>query len=268
MSDIGPPPVSRNSLLFDRVKAILTTPKTEWPLIDAEPKTISAMYKSYVIPLAAIGPVAGLIGSLTFGYSIMDVTYRPTIGSALGVAVVGYVSALIGVYLLALVIEYLAPQFGAVKNRTQAFKIAAYGWTAAWVVGIFSLIPQLSFLTILGLYSLYLVYLGLLIVMKAPADRAMSYVAVVMVVAIVLSLILGLLIAPLARAFGPPAGIGIVRGGSRARGHRQSNAGSEQATRRGIGAPDRVTRFVARRFHTHQPRNCIGRSRWLRRIDR
>ncbi|MDB5700466.1 MAG: hypothetical protein JWL66_665 [Sphingomonadales bacterium] len=212
MSDIGPLPVSRNSLLFDRVKAILTTPKTEWPLIDAEPTTIGAIYKSYVIQLAAIGPVAGLIGSLAFGYSIMDITYRPTIGSALGVAIVGYVSALVGVYILALVIDYLAPQFGAVKNRTQAFKIAAYGWTAAWVVGIFSLIPQLSFLAILGLYSLYLVYLGLPIVMKAPADRAMGYVAVVLVIAIVLSLMLGLLIAPLTRAFGPPADVGIVAG--------------------------------------------------------
>ncbi|MDB5715027.1 MAG: hypothetical protein JWO15_2424 [Sphingomonadales bacterium] len=212
MSDIGPPPVSRNSLLFDRVKAILTTPKTEWPLIDAEPMTIGAIYRSYVVPLAAIGPVAGLIGSLAFGYSIMGATYRPTIGSALGMAVVGYVSALVGVYILALIIEYLAPQFGAVKDRTQAFKVAAYGWTAAWVVGIFSLIPQLSVLVILGLYSLYLVYLGLPVVMKAPADRAMSYVAVVIVVAIVLSFIIGILTAPLARLFGPPAGVGIVAG--------------------------------------------------------
>jgi hypothetical protein len=214
MSDIGPPPVGRNSVLVDRVKAILLTPKTEWPVIAAEPATISDIYKTYVLPLAAIGPVAGFIGSTVFGYSILGVTYRPTIVTAFGSAIVSYVFSLIGVYLMALIIDYLAPQFGATKNRTQAFKVAAYGWTAAWVIGIVGLIPALSILGILGVYSLYLLYLGLPVVMKAPADRAVSYVAVVIVVAIVLSFVISLLTVPLARAFGPPANYGTVADGT------------------------------------------------------
>ncbi|CAN5148435.1 hypothetical protein BH09PSE3_BH09PSE3_25740 [soil metagenome] len=208
MSDLGPPPAGRQNPLIDRVKAILTTPKTEWPVIDAEPATIAGIYKSHVLPLAAIGPVASFIGATVFGYSLFGISYRPSIVSAFGSAIVGYVFALAGVYLLALIIDGLAPQFGATKNRTQAFKVAAYGWTAAWVVGIFGIIPALSGLSILGLYSLYLVYLGLPVVMKAPADKAVSYVAVVIVVAIVLSFVLSLLAAPLARIFGPPAGMG------------------------------------------------------------
>jgi hypothetical protein len=214
MSDIGPPPVSRNTVLIDRVKAILLTPKSEWPVIDAEPATISEIYKSYVIPLAAIGPVAGFIGSTVFGYSIFGVTYRPTFVAAFGSAIVSYVFSLIGVYVMALIIEYLAPRFSATKNRTQAFKVAAYGWTAAWVVGIVGLIPALSILGILGLYSLYLLYLGLPVVMKAPAEKAVSYVAVVIVVAIVLSFVISLLTVPLARAFGPPANFGTVADGT------------------------------------------------------
>lgn len=211
MSDIGPPPVSRNSALIDRAKAILLTPKTEWPVIDAEPATISDIYKSYVVPLAAIGPVAGLIGSTVFGFSMFGITYRPTIGAALGTAIIGYVVSLIGVYLLALIIEYLAPQFGATKNRTQAFKVAAYASTAAWVVGIFSLLPTLSVLAIIGgIYSIYLLYLGVPVVMKAPADKAVSYVAVVIVVAIVIRVVLGLLTVPLVSAFTPVPTIGTT----------------------------------------------------------
>lgn len=212
MADIVPPPAGLHRPLIGRVKAILLTPKTEWPVIDAEPTTIGEIFRSHVLPLAAIGPVASLIGSTVFGYSVFGITYRPSVVEALGSAVVSYVFALVGVYLLALIIDYLAPNFGATRNRTQAFKVAAYGWTAAWVVGIFGLVPALSVLAILGLYSLYLVYLGLPVVMKAPADRAVGYVAVVIVVAIVLSFVLSLLAVPLARAFGPVAGPGATAG--------------------------------------------------------
>jgi len=40
--------------IVTRVKAILTTPKTEWPVIAAETTTIADLYKSYVVILAAI----------------------------------------------------------------------------------------------------------------------------------------------------------------------------------------------------------------------
>lgn len=215
MSDIGPPPTGRSNRIVERAKAILLTPKTEWPVIDAEPATIGDIFKSYVLPLAAIGPVAGFIGSMVFGYTIFGVTYRPTIGAALGSAIIGYVVSLIGVYLLALIIENLAPQFSATKDRTQAFKVAAYASTAAWVVGIFALLPQLAVLAIIGgIYSIYLLYLGLPIVMKAPADKAISYVAVVIVVAIVLRIVLGLLTVPLVSAFTPIPAIGTTAMGT------------------------------------------------------
>ena len=46
------------SKLIDRVKAILLTPTTEWPVIAAEPETTSGLYTKYIMILAAIGPIA------------------------------------------------------------------------------------------------------------------------------------------------------------------------------------------------------------------
>ena len=48
------------------------------------------------------------------------------------------------------------------------------------------LVPALSFLQILGLYSLYLLYLGLPLLMKAPEERALVYTVVVIVVGMVI----------------------------------------------------------------------------------
>lgn len=187
--------------LVERVKAILLRPAEEWNHIDGEQTSAAQLYKGYVLPLAAIPAVAGLIGSLIFGHSVLGITYRPSIGSALGTAIVQYVLALVSVFVLALIIDGLAPTFNATRNRDQALKVSAYSATAAWVAGIFGLIPAIAFLTILGLYSLYLLYLGLPKLMKAPQDKALPYTAVVIVAAIVVWLILAALVAPISGLF-------------------------------------------------------------------
>src|SRR6185295_7278206 len=84
-----------------------------------------------------------------------------------------------------------APTFNGQRNQIQALKVAGYSSTASWVAGIFALIPGLRLLTILGLYSLYLLYLGLPILMKNPREKAMAYTVVVILAAIVLFIIIG-----------------------------------------------------------------------------
>jgi hypothetical protein len=178
--------------LVDRVKNILLKPREEWRVIDAEPTTPVELYKGYVIPLAAIGPVASAIGSLAFGYQGFGISYRPPVGTVISSTLVTYLLTLGGVYVLALIIDALAPNFGGTQNQVQALKVAAYSSTASWVAGIFGLVPVLSWLGIVGLYSLYLLYLGLPVLMKVPEEKALGYTAVVIIAAIVLFLVVGL----------------------------------------------------------------------------
>lgn len=196
--------------LVERVKGILLRPKTEWEAIDQEPTSIAGIYRKHVIPLAAVPALATLIGSLVFGYSILGITYRPPLVSALVSALVQYGLTLAGVFVLALVIDMLAPKFEATASKVQAFKVAAYSATAAWVAGIFNLVPALSMLTILSIYSLYLLYLGLPRLMRAPQEKAFSYTAVVVVVMIAIGLVISLLVAPIARQFGAGSNSGSL----------------------------------------------------------
>jgi len=177
--------------LVARVKAILLTPRTEWPVIEAEPATTGSLYAGYIIPLAAIPAVAGFIGWSLVGGSVLGVSFRVPIGTGLTGAVVRYVLSLVATYVLALIIDALAPTFGGTKNSIQALKVAAYSSTAAWVAGIFMLLPSLGILGLVGLYSLYLLYLGLPVLMKAPQEKAMGYTVVVILCAIVLFVVVG-----------------------------------------------------------------------------
>ncbi|MCW4463208.1 YIP1 family protein [Sphingomonas sp. BT-65] len=194
-----------SSNLIERCKNILLKPKEEWARIDPEPATVSGLMTGWVAPLAAIGPVAGLIGGLAFGYSALGVTYRPSITTAVVGAVIGYALALLCAWLLSKIIDALAPNFGGQKNPVQAMKVAAYSGTAAYLAGIFQIIPQLAILGILGLYSLYLLYLGLPRLMKAPEDKAMGYTVVTVIVAIVLFIVVGVVTTALTGALAPRA---------------------------------------------------------------
>lgn len=178
--------------LVDRVKKILLTPKTEWQVIDGEVTTTADLYKGYIIPLAAIGPIASLIGNSVFGITVPSVgTWRQPIGQAITGAVLSYVLMLAGVFVLGLIIDALAPTFGGTRSQIQGLKVAAYASTASWLAGIFGLIPMLGLLGLVGLYSLYLLYLGLPVLMKTPPEKAMGYTAVVIIVAIVLFMLIG-----------------------------------------------------------------------------
>jgi hypothetical protein len=181
--------------LLNRIKAILLTPHTEWPVIAQEKSDASALFIRYVAILALIPALARFIGTSLIGW------YAP-IWSSLAGALVTYLSGFAIVYCLALIIDALAPRFGAQKDFAGALKLAVYSHTPVWIAGIFLLVPGLSFLVILGLHGVYLLWSGLPILMRAPADKALPYTAVVAGCGLVMAVGLGLIEAPLFSAPG------------------------------------------------------------------
>jgi Yip1 domain len=187
--------------LVDRVKNILMSPKTEWPVIAAEPATIGGIYRNYVIILAAIGPIAGAIGLLLMGTGFFHFSMSFIIGQA----VIGYLLGLLGVYLLALVIEALAPSFGGTRDRLAAFKLVAYSMTAIWVASILAIIPFLGLLALIGLiYTFYLLWIGLPVLMKSSADKSAAYAVVVIVCCIVIYFVTAAIASRIMWAMMPP----------------------------------------------------------------
>jgi hypothetical protein len=175
--------------LVERVKAILLSPKTEWQVIEGETGDPTYLFTNYVAILAAVPAAATFIGYSWAGMGV---------GLALIFGIFLYVFYCAAWYVEALVIDALAPTFGGQKNFPAALKVSAYSSTAGWLAGVFQLIPAISILSILGLYSLYLLWLGLPRLMRAPEDRATGYtaavVAIMLVIAIVVSFILGMII--------------------------------------------------------------------------
>lgn len=179
--------------LVDRVKNLLLSPKTEWPKIDGEPATVQGLFTGYVMILAAIPAIAMALMLFLFvprgsvAVAGIAVSYGISTTSIIAAALIQYVLSLVSVYVMGLIIDGLAPSFGSTKDPLKAMKVAAYYPTAGWVAGILLLIPGIGALAALvgGIYSLYLLYLGLPLLMRTPQDKQVSYFVVTLVVAII-----------------------------------------------------------------------------------
>lgn len=180
--------------IVDRVKNILLSPKTEWPVIDGESGDTKEVF-TYVAILAAIPAIFGIIGGLIILPAALPVL--------IFTAILGYALAFAVVYLIAFIIDALAPTFGSEKHMPSALKLTAYAYTPSWVAGIFAIIPVIGGLITLvaALYGLYLLYLGIPVLMRTPQDKVMGYTIVIVICAIVVAIVLGLVVAGIAGLF-------------------------------------------------------------------
>jgi hypothetical protein len=219
--DIGQPPVGGGGMV-GRIQRLILKPKDEWSTIDAEPMTVQGILMGWVAPLAAIGPAARLIQGQVFPMSIFGVTWRPPLLGAIVTAVLTWVLAIASTYVWALIIDALAPSFGGTKNQISALKAAAFSGTAAWICGIFGILPFLGILAILGLYSIYLFWVGGPLLMKVPQDKAPGFIIVSIIVGAVAMVVAGMIafaiggamFAMTPNAFGPAGGGTISVGGT------------------------------------------------------
>ena len=183
--------------LIERVQAILLKPVQTWPVIAEEPATTSSIYSEYLVFLAAIPAVAGFIGLYLIGTGAFGVSFHVPLVAGLVQMVFSFVMSLVLVYVMALIVDALAPSFSGTRSRLNALKLVAYGATAGFVGGIASLLPALSTLVSLlaSLYSIYLIYIGIPVLMKCPQDKAAGYTAVVVLCGIVAAVVLACVLA-------------------------------------------------------------------------
>lgn len=173
--------------LVERVRRLVEHPKQEWAAIEEEDIDRKEIYTRYVMILAAIPPVAGFIGYSIVGVGALGHTVRVPLATGIAHMIVGYLLALGAVYLLALVINFFAQRFDAPEDFMSALKLAAFAPTPGWVAGIFNVIPSLWIIGVLmSLYGLYLIFVGLPILMRPPAEKFPPYLVVVVMAAIVL----------------------------------------------------------------------------------
>ena len=191
--------------LLARVRGILFTPRAEWDVIAGEPVTARDLYIGYVAPLAAAGAIASLIAAAFVGVSVpFEERSRLGLGPATVGAVAHFILTFAIVFGAAKIVDWLAPTFGGQRDRMRALQVTAYSFTPAWVAAALAIVPTLSAIaTVIGLYALYLLYLGLPTLMHAPVDKSLGYTVVVVICTFALMVIVAIATGLLLTAFAP-----------------------------------------------------------------
>ncbi len=114
--------------LVTRARSIVLQPREAWPTIAAETDSIAGIYRNYVIWLAALPALGVLIGTALFGIHVPILgTIRIGFGTLLAQAVLSYLTGLLIVFLLALVVDALAPTSVRRKRDTAPGRTTS-GW--------------------------------------------------------------------------------------------------------------------------------------------
>ena len=171
---------------LQRATALLMAPTAAWEEIAGERTSVPQLYLGYVAVVAAIPAVAYFVGFSFVGTGLLGGGQRVPFAHGVAHMVAIYVLTLGLVYALAALVNGLAPGFGGDRDFLRAFKVASYAPTAFWVAGVFYALPTLSILALAGLYSLYLLHVGLPRLMNVPGERALPYTFVIVLAAIVL----------------------------------------------------------------------------------
>ena len=179
--------------LVARAKQMILSPVAGWRSIGEERSTVSTLLLRYVLPMALIPAAASFIG---YGFVGVDGLLFRVSGLYWGaVMAINSLITSVAVYLLGTyIVDRMAPGFGAIREPGRSAQLVAYSSTPAWVAGIFYAVPSLQEGVVLGLYGVYLFYLGIPLLKRTPDDQLVAFTISSAIVIIILRFLIGLLL--------------------------------------------------------------------------
>ena len=187
--------------LVDRIKYFLFEPQQQWAGVATESVAIDTPVSTK--PCITTGMILGAllamlllallatfppVTAFIFGHRFANISPTAATARVAAGTIIGCVFALGGAYLLARIIDALAPKFSGTKNMDQALRMAMISTSAFWFAHVISMMSGLRFIEMIGLYGIYVLYAGLPVSMKLPKTEAIPYANIIVIVAIAISL--------------------------------------------------------------------------------
>lgn len=183
--------------IFERIKNLMLTPRTEWPAIANDGSPAASIYTGHVLVLAAVAALATWLGIAALGSMMSGFGFGSSFG--LMTALLSFGSSFLGVFVVSWLARTIAPSFGGIADSHQALKTVAYSWTAVWLGQIGGIVPVLGFLIMIAalVYTIWQFYLGCQHTQKVPSEKAAGFTAVVIIAGIVTMVALSLILTPI-----------------------------------------------------------------------
>ena len=176
---------------FSRIANIISSPEKEWQVIMSEnPSRTSLIVYALIlslIPFLSLFIKYAFIG--TDGYP----EGNPVVGLEYGLYY--FLSLILLVYFLAWFVDFRATAFNSDKNFTRSLQLVVYSFTPYWVACLLFIfgVEKASIIQIIGLYSIYMIYMGLPSIKGTKSNRIVGYIINIAIAMIVLRMLFGYL---------------------------------------------------------------------------
>lgn len=177
-------------MFLQHMMGVLHHPREEWKLIRDKHYSALRCYTSHMIYLAAIPPLAALIGTTQIGWSATGGDFvRLTTASALPIAIAFYFALLAGAGLMAWFIHWMERTYGSDSSLDDCMVLTTFTATPLFLSGLAALVPILWVDVLIGMvavaYTIYLLFTGVPVIMKIPEDRAFFFSSSILTVGMV-----------------------------------------------------------------------------------
>ena len=177
--------------MIHHVWGLFTHPDQEWQQIRGEKEeSISHMYLTHTLVLAAIPAVSAYIGTTQVGWVIGSrAPVMLTSESAIWMTIMSYLAMLVGVGVMGGFIHWMARTYDASPSLARCVAFATYTATPLFLGGLAALYPHMWLGMMVGLaavcYTVYLLYVGLPVFMNIHPDEGFMFSSSVLAVGLV-----------------------------------------------------------------------------------
>lgn len=178
-----------------RLKNLLTKTDQTWLEISQEQSTVQNMLKYQLLIFALIPVLCAFLSDAVIGVEMFNKVHRKPVYSSLVNSFLYYLSIIAFVFLLSFGLKIITIFFEIKVGFINTFKIINYSVFPVLFFSLLSLIPGASFLVyLISIYSVYIFYKGLPIVIKNQHDKSIILTTLLMVLLILVISLLVVLV--------------------------------------------------------------------------
>lgn len=171
--------------LYHRTKYFIINPGKAWDVVHREERPMKFVWGSYFMPLIILVSISAFLGSMFF----INTTLKPTY-SVLA-AVTTFFLLYLGVYASAFVVKEITRALDLGHDFLVAFKLVAYSMAPIFLsLTISRLFESVLFINVLGLYGLYILWIGMEIMVNPPDQKKLPMMIAMVVSIVIIFLVL------------------------------------------------------------------------------
>ncbi len=178
--------------LYHRTMYFIINPGKAWEVVHRENRPMKYVRGSFFIPLSVLVTISAFLGSMFF----INTTIKPMYSVL--IAVNAFLFLYLGVYASSFIVREIMRALDLGHDFLVAFKLVTYSMAPIFLsLTVSKLFESLLFINVLGLYGLYIFWIGMEMMVTPPDHKKLPMIIATVVSMLIIFLLLQVILSKL-----------------------------------------------------------------------